>query len=130
MFIESLRTTPIIQTVCKHTGISRTTYYRWMEKDPKFAKTSQEALLEGRSLINDLAESQLISSIKDKRMPAISYWLSHNHPNYAPKSKESAKEPLQYLTPEQVKALADALRLTAISSDKPYEETKPPEQPQ
>ncbi len=79
--IEQLKQTPIIQIACKKIGISRATYYRW-RKNKEFAKNADTALAEGLLLINDLAESQLLSAIQDKNMTGIIFWLKHRHPSY------------------------------------------------
>ena len=82
MFLEQLSKSAVIQIACEKTGIGKSTIYRWREKDKEFSKKIEEALLEGKLLVNDLAEAQLISSIKDRNIQGISYWLKHNHPNY------------------------------------------------
>ena len=83
--IENLEKTPIIQMACEKTGISRATYYRWRIDDREFEKNADKALDDGVSLMNDYAESQLISSIRDKNMTAIIYWLKHRHRAYSTK---------------------------------------------
>jgi len=83
--IENLEKTPIIQMACEKTGISRATYYRWRIDDREFSKNADKALDDGVSLMNDYAESQLISSIRDKNMTAIIYWLKHRHKAYSTK---------------------------------------------
>lgn len=81
--IEQLRTIPVIQVACQKAGIGRATYYRWCGEDKDFKKRADEALNEGTFFINDLAESKLISAIKDGNMTAIIYWLKNHHPPYA-----------------------------------------------
>ncbi|MGA2911447.1 MAG: phBC6A51 family helix-turn-helix protein [Candidatus Levyibacteriota bacterium] len=80
--LDLLRKTPIVQIVCERTGVSRATFYRWKEKDKTFAKEADEALTQGASLINDLAESHLISRIKEQDLTAIIFWLKNHHPQY------------------------------------------------
>jgi len=63
-----------------------------------------------------MAESQLISAIKDKSMPAITFWLKHHHKAYATRVEinahvESVKEEL---SPEQIKTVGEALRLAGL----------------
>jgi hypothetical protein len=82
--IEQLRDNPIISYVCKKVGIGRATYYRWKETDPEFDKEVKKSQKLGRSHINDLAESQLVSLINEKYFLAIKYWLAHNHDKYKP----------------------------------------------
>jgi AcrR family transcriptional regulator len=112
LLIEQLRKTPIILVVCEKTGISRATFYRWYKDDEKFRELVQEALGEGKKLINDMAESQLISLVKDKNFPAISYWLKHNHPDYGNRLELSGKISTQSekLTPEQEEIVKIALQ--------------------
>ena len=116
LVIEQLKTNPIIQIVCQKTGISRATYYRWREKNKKFKESSDKALKEGISFINDLAESQLLSSIKDKNMTAIIFWLKNNNANYADKIKVSTDKVVvnDNLTPEEEKLVRRALKMAGI----------------
>jgi len=108
--IEQLRKTPIVQIACEKTGISRATFYRWCQNE-EFAKEARDSLQEGKSLVNDLAESQLISSIKDKRLPAISFWLKYNHPDYRTKVELSGVNNQENLSKEQEEKIMLALEL-------------------
>ena len=108
--IEQLRKTPIVQIACEKTGISRATFYRWCQ-DEEFANKARDSLQEGKSLVNDLAESQLISSIKDKRFPAISFWLKHNHPDYRTKVELSNINNQENLSEQQQEKIMLALEL-------------------
>lgn len=63
LLLEQLRKTPIIQLACEKTAIGRTTYYRWRQEDRKFCALADAAITDGISLINDMAESQLLGSI-------------------------------------------------------------------
>lgn len=83
LLVEQLKKTPIIQVVCEKFNISRATFYRWRKDDSNFKKLTDKALKSGKTYINDLAESQLISLIKEKNTTAIIYWLKYNHPNYS-----------------------------------------------
>ena len=78
LIIEKLKSLPIIQIACEKIGIGRATYYRWREQDPEFADAANKAIREGQQFINDMAESQLLSAIKDQNMTAIIYWLNHH----------------------------------------------------
>lgn len=82
LLIEHLRKTPIIQLACDKAEISRMTFYRWKKEDLEFSKAVDEAMQDGCQLVNDLAESQLISAIKDRNLQAVSYWLRFHHPSY------------------------------------------------
>src|SRR3989338_4107851 len=69
--LAQLKETPIVEIACKKVGIGRATYYRWKKEDSPFAKATDEAQSEGNKLINDMAESQLLSAIRDKKLAAL-----------------------------------------------------------
>ena len=105
-FLEELEKNPIIQIACKKTGIAKATFYRWIKTDKKFKKDSEESLNQGRLLINDLAESKLISSISNGNLTAIIYWLKNNNPRYSEKidnmpEKEKRKFVKKFLLSDQ-----------------------------
>ncbi len=124
MVIEQLKKSPIVQTVCEKLNISRNTYYRWRNDDKEFAKACDSALKEGSLLVNDLAENQLISAIKDKNMSAIIFWLRNNHSTYKNRLDITARlEKEEALTPEQEATVREALRLAALPIAGPPEST-------
>ena len=116
--IEKLKQSPIIQIACKKVGIGRATYYRWRKQDKEFRKLADKAIYEGILLINDMAESQLISSIKDKHMTGIIFWLKNRHSAYTDKIKIDAnvRNKEEKLTAEQEKLIKKALSLIKESS--------------
>lgn len=109
LIIEQLRKTPIVQICCEKVGVSRSTYYRWRDEDKTFAKLSDQALADGIALMNDVAESQLLSAIRDKNISAIFYWLNHRHAAYSNKLEITTKVNDGSLTPEQQELIAKAL---------------------
>jgi uncharacterized protein (DUF2249 family) len=113
--LEQLKKTPIVQVCCDKVGISRATYYRWRNEDKEFKKLSELAIGEGCQLINDYAESQLISAIKEQNITAIFYWLNHRHPAYGNKVEISGsiKNEDVKLTPEQEENIRKALAMAA-----------------
>jgi len=117
LLLEQLKRTPVIQIACEKVGVARATYYRWVNQDVNFAKLSGEALSEGASLVNDMAESQLMSAIRDKNLTAIIFWLKHHHPTYATKVEVTArlKADNEILTPEQEALVSKALKLAALA---------------
>ncbi len=113
--IEALKEMPIIEVAVKRSGISRDTYYRWRRSDKDFLKQSEEAISQGIDFINDMSESQLITLIKEKKMPAITLWLKHNHPKYTNKIKLPERTAsLEELTSEQKITVEQALRLANL----------------
>jgi len=114
VLIDQLKKLPIIQIACEKTGIGRTTYYRWKKEDPDFAFDSEDAIQTGRNLINDMAESQLLSEIKEKNMTAIIFWLKHNHPIYGNRLEVTTGNKNGELSAEQEKIIKKALEMGAI----------------
>jgi predicted DNA binding protein len=119
LLLEHLRKVPIIQIACEKAGIGRATYYRWKKEDEVFAKAADEAVLEGTQLVSDMAESQLLTAIRDGNLGAVMYWLKHRNPHYNNKLEVTArlKTVADELTPEQEAAIAEALRLASFTDD-------------
>jgi len=71
-FVENFfKKTGNISELCRETGVSRQTYYDWMEKDEKFKKNieiQQEGIL-------DFAESKLLKLIDEKNVAAVIFFL-------------------------------------------------------
>jgi len=119
MLIEQLKKTPIVQIACEKTGISRATYYRWRKKSGKFREEADKALLDGTKIVNDMAESQLISAIRNQNMTAIIFWLKHHHRDYKTRVEVSGqiKTVDEVLTTEQKKIIEKAIKLASINDD-------------
>ncbi|MEN9881021.1 MAG: hypothetical protein RLZZ308_204 [Candidatus Parcubacteria bacterium] len=73
---------PIVQVACQRVGVGRATYYSWRESDTEFKVLSDKAISEGNFVINDLAESKLISNIQDGNNTSIIFWLKNHHSGY------------------------------------------------
>lgn len=80
--LEELERTPIIQVVCEKFGISRQTFYRWMNESEDSFNDVNKALGFGVGLVNDVAESNVLTGIKNKDAAYTKYWLSHRHEAY------------------------------------------------
>lgn len=112
LLIEQLKKIPIVQVACEKLSIGRATYYRWRKEDKDFAKQADTALEESSLLINDVAESQLISEIKNKNITAIIFWLKHHHKAYANRLALTGHLRHEYqLTVEQEKLIERALAM-------------------
>jgi hypothetical protein len=117
-FLDELRKVPIVQVACEKTGLSRNSVYRWRKDDKEFLKKMDTALSEGVALVNDMSESQLLTLIKEKNYPAISFWLRHRNDNYKNKLEITTKEDNEELTPSQAKIVKQALKLAKITKSK------------
>lgn len=123
--LTKLARLPIVEAACKQAGVPRSTYYRWRKDDPDFAAACDEAIEHSSDLINDMAESQLISAIKDKSMSAITFWLKHHHAAYRTRLEVNAHVDTvqQELTPEQATIVQEALRLAGLTKESSDEES-------
>lgn len=112
LVLEQLKKTPIIQVATEKVGIARSTFYRWKAEDTGFAVAVDEAVDQGVSLMNEYAESMLISAIKDRNLTAVFYWLNHRHPAYETRVKVDGKvkHQMDELTPEQSALVERALK--------------------
>lgn len=134
LIIEQLKKVPVVEVACEKIGIGRATYYRWRKENEEFVELADEAIVEGNALVNDMAESQLMSAIRDKNLTAIIFWLKHHHPRYATKVEITGHlKHEEQLTPEQETLVMKALKLaellpTAIPGEVP-DDTQKEEQP-
>lgn len=113
-FLDELRKVPIIQVACEKTGISRNSVYRWRRDDKKFATQMDDAMADGVAFVNDMSESQLLTLIKEKNWPAISFWLKHRNENYKNKIEVTTVDDRESLTPSQQKIVKRALSLASL----------------
>lgn len=116
LILEQLRRSPIVEAACQKVGVSRMTFYRWKTEDTEFAKEVEQALHDGRLLVNDLAESQLISAVKDRNLAAVIYWLKNHHASYKNRLEiEGAVNAVHELSPEQEALMRKAFALAGIN---------------
>ena len=111
VLLEILKKTPIVQIACERSSIGRATFYRWKKDDKKFAEEVAIALDEGKNLINDMAESQLLSAIRDKNLQAIIFWLRNHHYSYKSRVEVTTRHEEKELTKEQKELIKQAILL-------------------
>ncbi len=105
-----------MQIACEKLGVGRATFYRWKQEDDEFAKQVATAIFDGRLMVNDLAESQLIGAVKDRDMRAIMYWLKHHHTDYKTRVElEGTINTIHELTDEQKELVKNALTLAGVT---------------
>lgn len=118
--LEILKRTPIVQTACQKVGVSRASFYRWRQQSKTFTKQSDKALADGLELINDMAESQLLTAIRNQNLSAIQFWLKNHHQTYADKLRVMAE--VEYkespLTSAQRALIKKALSLAGVYKPK------------
>ena len=115
--LEQLRRFPIREVAYEKVGISRMTCGRWRKSSKKFAEEIDAAMNEGREFINDLAESQVITLIRQGEIKAVRLWLQHNNSRYANKLELSGVvETKEILMTKAEKALRlQALKHSSLS---------------
>jgi hypothetical protein len=116
MFLEHIKKVPIIQICAEKVNLNRSTFYRWYKSDRKFAKAVDLAIQEGVSMINDLAQSQIIQAMKERNLTACMYWLNHKSQDFANKLQVSGNLEMKKdeLTKEQEKDIKRALELASM----------------
>lgn len=120
--IDQLKRTPIVEVACKKSGIGRATFYRWRKNDPKFAEATDFAIQEGASLVNDMAESQLINAIKEGNLTGIIFWLKNHHKQYSPKLEVTTKSADLPLTEDQKELIRKSLSMAFANGLSPEQE--------
>ncbi len=110
LLLEHLEKTPIVQIACEKSGVGRSTYYRWLEQDKKFARSAKQALSKGILIMNDLAESQLLKSVRDGNMTAIIFWLKSRHLSYWNKLEIVENNDKEELTKAQKEVIRRVLK--------------------
>ena len=120
IFLEHLKTVPIVQVGCEKAGISRNSVYEWRKKDLKFAEDMDNAMTEGEAFINDISEAQLFTLIKEKSWPALAFWLRTRNPKFKEKVEivGTIKNEEKILDHEQEQLLREALRLALPNNNK------------
>lgn len=117
--IEQIKKTPIVQIACEKTGICRASYYRWLKSDTGFREATELALEEGTELVNEMAESQLISAIRDQNLTAIIFWLKSRHKAFKTRVELSGQIKTETeLNDEQRQIMEQALRLSNLLPEK------------
>lgn len=82
--LSALEDMRIITHACKKAGVSTSTFYRWRKDDAAFDEECNEAIEVGTNLINDMAESVLVSKIRQSDFRASIYWLERHRDEYKP----------------------------------------------
>lgn len=117
LIIEQLKKTPIVSIAAEKTAIGRSTYYRWRKSDLRFSNLADSAIAEGTMLVNDMAESQVLASIRDGNLTAAIFWLKYHHPSYETKIElRQAANANKDLTQMQKNAVQKVLEILGESS--------------
>lgn len=81
-FVELYRQTMgHISDTCRTIGISRKTYYNWLDNDKEFVKDIMEAEME----LNDDIRDVLVKKAGEGDMTAVIFYLKNRHPEFQQK---------------------------------------------
>jgi hypothetical protein len=120
--LQELEKSGNVYFACLKTNVHRSTYYRWKGESEEFKIKAEQAEHLGRANNCDIAEQALMLNVKDKKMDAIKYLLSHNSPKY------KGKEPSQViiLHKKDIPPEPQKINLTAIFQEimKSHEEKR------
>lgn len=87
------------------------TFYRWLKTDKAFKKQVEEITACSRDVFNDVAESQIISAMKNGNIGASKFFLTHNHPIYKKQSRKDEEEEQVELTLEEMKLVKELAKI-------------------
>lgn len=124
--LEQLRRLPIKEVAYEKVGITRMTASRWRNISQKFAEEMDSAMKEGREFICDLAESQVISLIRQGKLEAARLYLQYNNPRYANKLELTGNAIVERpMTPVEKALLKQAFKHSSLYvQEKPKEKSK------
>lgn len=119
-FLEALKQVAIITVACARTGISKASIYRWKQEDEEFAQAVEKAQKEGHSIISDLAESKLITEIRNGNLTAIIFYLKTHNKDYKQKFELTGKDdtpiPVDFIN--NVKTIEVILQTVSVISER------------
>lgn len=107
-FLQDLEKSGNVYLSCMRVGINRATYYRWKNGDKEFRKKAILAERNGRQNNCDVAEHALMMNVKDRKIDAIKYLLSHNSSRYKPKNRKVYIEHSNLFKEEELRIKRDA----------------------
>ncbi len=117
--ITHLETGLNIGQACKKTGVSRNTFYRWINDRTDFHNKVNSAKKIGVDVINDYTENQLLEEIRNHTWSAIKYRLDKRHPDYSRRDDIKGKllprneiiyKDFSKLSPEEQASLENQIR--------------------
>ena len=109
----------MIEIACVRVNVGRTTFYKWREKDPKFAKAVDDALSSGKELVSDVAEGNLIAKVKQGHFQSLIFWLKSHRDEYSNKLEIRGQiiHVRENLTEEEAKLLRKSLEMAGFSTE-------------
>jgi hypothetical protein len=93
LIIEALHKVPIVSRVLKQIGVSRATYYRWHQEDPRFRSQVDDALFHAHEDMNDFTYSKQMELVAEKHPASVRYELEKHHPLYGGRNPYKRDEP-------------------------------------
>lgn len=115
--LEQLRRLPLREAAYDKVGVTRMTVSRWRKASKKFADEMDTAIAEGYEFICGIAESQLISLMRQGKFEAVRFILQSNSPRYSNKLELSGTIGTQEvpMTKAEKAARLQALKHSSLS---------------
>jgi len=90
LFLEAYKRKLTITRACEAVGITRRTFYNWLNTDPEFRARFEET----REALIDLAEAKLFELIKRGNLGAIIFYLKTQakHRGYTDRPEEASQQ--------------------------------------
>jgi ABC-type cobalamin/Fe3+-siderophores transport system ATPase subunit len=83
--LEQLAQYPVVTNACKRASVGRATYYKWLESDAKFARSVEQATIDGKRFVTDMAKAQLLKLMSNGDKTAIIFLLKNYDPDFTDK---------------------------------------------
>lgn len=124
---------------CLKTGVDKANYYRWKKNNKTFRQKANEMERLGRENMCDIAEHSLMKNVKEGKIDAIKYVLSHNSKRYKQNKNSNVvilhkKDIIPQLPQKTLEDLIDEnmrkADLTTDTADSKFEMDKPLTMPQ
>jgi hypothetical protein len=125
-FLDELESLPIVSVVCKRTGISKATIYRWIEDDAGFKKNYTRALKRGRETLVDHAESKLVKMADREHFGAVKMILEANSKRYY-RPRKAMPAPSRDLHTINLRVLGEKDVEVSVDTKHLVKNTEPPE---
>lgn len=90
-FIEAFHNGYNITEACQYAGVSRDSYYRWLEEIPEFAERIEEA----KMMPNRKAKENVLKDIREGEVSTSKWWLERRDPEFKSKAELSTPPQLE-----------------------------------
>lgn len=113
---EFLTEIPVAKYAYSKARVLKATYYKWRKIEERFRYASDEAIIQGKISINDLAKSQIVKKIQEGNITAAIFWLKNNDPDFNPKVVLEIQRKEESLSDNQIKEIKTAMLRVGLAN--------------